>query len=159
MSIPNTGPQYPMPPFVGGPEGGIHPEPPAGHMDYEPDPFGPGYGVGDGSDPGFDFHPEPPMPPERPGPPHPEPPMPPIPPGQPPLVPPGPGMVPPMPGEGPDDGPVMPGGRGMPQIPSLPPTHSMPGYEDRTAPLPNLGGLQGGTRDIMNKLKGPLLGR
>ena len=163
MSIPDTRPPSPMPPFGADYAGGMHPEPPVGHMDYELNPFGGGMpGVGDGSDPGFDFNPEIEI---GPGPaPH-----------APPLVPPGidlgadmpyplevPGQ-PPFPGatwEFPPDSPGNPrpdgGGRGMP---SLPPLHSMPGYEDRPAPLPNMGGLQGGTRDIVNKLKGPLLGR
>lgn len=106
-------------------------------------------------DPGFDFNPEPPWPPEPPmgggGP-------------MPPMVPPGPGMVPPMPGEGPDDGPVMPGGRGMPQMPSVPPLppqlppNGPPGLPaGGSFNLPRGGGFP--SRPNQNKLQGPLLGR
>lgn len=156
MNIPNLGPQYPMPPFGGGYGGGMHPEPPAGHMDYEQDPFGAGLGLPPGGDPGFDF--------ENPfvgsGPAPQAPPL--VPPGidldadMPPMrgggTPPMPGPMPSFPGppaEDPWGRPIRPGyppmpapGAGGPPVEDIPGTPNMPGR----MPSPN-------------KLQGPLLGR
>lgn len=170
MNIPNTGPQYPMPPFGGGYDGGMHPEPPAGHMDYEPDPFGPGYGLPSGGDPGFDFLP-PPFVGDGPAP------------QAPPLVPPGidldadmpplggggapskpgpmPGPMPSFPGppaEDPWGRPFTPGypqpapGAGGPPVEDIPGIPNMP---PRRKPYP----IQNYGSQGPNKLQGPLLGR
>tara|TARA_Y100000401_G_scaffold117573_1_gene127280 strand:- start:6742 stop:7266 length:525 start_codon:yes stop_codon:yes gene_type:complete len=165
MNIPNTGPQYPMPPFGGGYDGGMHPEPPAGHMDYEQDPFGAGVGLPPGGDPGFDFD-QPPFVGDGPAP------------QAPPLVPPGIDLganMPPMQGGG---APPMPGP--MPSFPGPPAEDPWgrpirPGYPPEPAPgaggpsiedilgIPNMppkpNPMQNYGSQGPNKLQGPLLGR